>query len=96
MSSRRRERIETFEGRCNLRLPNRVASLRCVLRIWQNFLDATPLLREVDGGFVGLPKGDTLFALLERKPLYLDLEDGRKWTVFITDTQGSFVAQPVS
>jgi hypothetical protein len=93
--NKRTERIETYVGACKLGPSNRLTGLRCVLRIYQDFLGETPVLKRADGGFENLPNGDAGFAMMGRQPLELDLEDGRRWTVFITDLQGSFVAHPL-
>lgn len=95
MSSKQIQRIETYAGECRLGLSNGPARLRCVLRVWQHLVGATPTLREAEGGLKDLPHGDAAFAMMERKPLELELEDGRKWSVFITDLQGSFTGRPL-
>ena len=95
MLAARTERVETYVGACRLSLSNRLAGLRCVLRVYQDFLGDTPTLRHADGGFGSLSNGDAAFAMLQCQPLELELEDGRKWSISITDLQGSFVARPV-
>jgi hypothetical protein len=47
--------------------------------------------RVAEGKFADLPKWDAQDALSAKKPLTLELEDGRTGSVFITDLQGSFI-----
>ena len=87
--------LETFVGGCKLHLPDRIADVRCVLRVSQYYSAGTPTLKQADGGFQNLPNGDAAYAMLQRRPLQLELQDGRKWSIVIIDLQGSFTASPL-
>jgi hypothetical protein len=85
-----REIIETFIGRCKLKLSDRHVRTKCVLRIYQDYNGGIPTLKHADGAFSELPQGDSAFAMMGRDALELELEDGRKCEIFITDLQGPF------
>jgi len=74
--------VETTFGYCRLHLADRLARTTLALRVYQN-LSA--------GRFADLPKRDAVAAITAKKALTLELEDGRKGSVFITDLQGSFI-----
>jgi len=90
MPTTRTEQIETFAGRARLRLSDLYVTLTCVIRVYQKYSDDVPTLKHASGRFEGLPEGDATRAILDGKPLDLELEDGRKAKIFITDTHGSF------
>ena len=78
----RTERIETVFSYCRLHLADRLAKTTLALHIKQSF---------AEGKFADLPKRDAVAAVAAKKALTLELEDGRKGRVFITDLQGSFI-----
>jgi hypothetical protein len=92
----RKERIETISGKGRLKLSHRYADVDYVIRIFQEFNGGAPTLRSATGG-VKLPGGDVAFAMLERRPLELELQDGRRTTVLFTELDGSFqIAGPIA
>lgn len=91
MLRQRTERIETTFGYCRLHLSDRLAKTTLALRVYQNYSAGVPTLRRAEGKFADLPKRDAVAAITAKKALTLELEDGRKGSVFITDLQGSFI-----
>jgi hypothetical protein len=91
MSQQRTEKIETVFGYCRLHLADRLAKTTLALRVYQNVSGGVPTLRRAEGKFADLPKRDAVAAVTSKKALTLELEDGRKGSVFITDLQGSFI-----
>jgi hypothetical protein len=85
----RTERIETISGKGRLRLSDRYTEVDCVIRVFQEFSGDIPTLRSATGG-LKLPHGDVAFAMLDQKPLELELQDGRKTTILFTEVDGSF------
>ena len=84
------ERLETISGRGLLLLSNRYAEVEYVMRVFQEFHGEGPSVRRVRGG-VKLPEGDVAFAIMDRKPIVLKLQDGRTANVQFTELDGSFV-----
>jgi hypothetical protein len=83
--------IETTFGYGRLHLIDRLAKTTLALRVYQNSSAGVPTLRRAEGRFADLPKRDAVAAITAKKALTLELEDGRKGSVFITDLQGSFI-----
>ncbi len=83
--------IETTFGYCRLHLADRLAKTTLAFRVYQTFSAGVPPLRRAEGKFADLPKRDAVAAISAKKALTLELEDGRKGCIFITDLQGSFI-----
>ncbi len=91
MFQQRTERSETLFGYGRLHLADRLAKTTLALRVYRNVSAGVPTLRRAEGRFADLPKRDAEAAITAKKALTLELEDGRKGCVFITDFQGSFI-----
>jgi hypothetical protein len=83
MLQQRAGRIETLFGYGRLYLADRMTKATLALRLHEGSF--------AEGKFADLPKRDAEAALSAKKPLTLELEDGRAGSVFITDLQGSFI-----
>jgi hypothetical protein len=75
--------IETIFGYGRLHIAGRLLKPTLSLRVHDG--------RVAEGKFSDLPKWDAQDALSAKKPLTLELEDGRTGSVFIMDLQGSFI-----
>ena len=85
----RTEQIETLTGKGRLRLSNRYAMVDYVIRVSQEFVGTTPTLKSATGG-LNLPHNDVLFAMMDQKPLDLELHDGRNASILFTAANGNF------
>jgi hypothetical protein len=56
MLAKTTERVELFVGACQLRLSDRVANLRCAIRVYQDYDGDRPTLMRIDGKFENLPR----------------------------------------
>jgi hypothetical protein len=84
--------IELFSGTCRLVLSDRVESLRCVIRLFQDCDGDCPTSKRIDGKFENLPRFGAAFAMMEDRPLDLILEDGRRAAIRLTaDLHGNFL-----
>lgn len=92
----RTEQVETLSGRGRLRLSDRYASVNYVIRVFQDFAGETPTLRHASGD-MDLPHGDVAQAMMDRKPVELELEDGRRTNLLFTQLRGDFtVTGPIA
>jgi len=85
-----KECIETISGRGRLNLSDRLVELDFVIRVFQEYVEGIPTLRSASGG-LKLPHGDVAFAMLDRKPLKLELQEGRSANILFTEVDGTFV-----
>ncbi len=83
--------IENFVGQCSLTLKDRIVNARCVLHVYQDYVDDIPGLKHADGSISNLPTGDILFAMMGQEPIDMELDDGRCAKVLLTDSDGSYV-----
>lgn len=60
--------------------------------MWQDYVGGAPTLGHADGILEGLPFRDARQAVMSRRDLVLTLQDGRQTRIFVTDSQGSFIA----
>jgi len=85
----RTEQIETLFGNGLVRLSDRYAPVRYVIRVFQEFAGSVPTLKSATGG-MNLPAGDVARAMMDQKPVELELEDGRKAMILFTELDGVF------
>jgi hypothetical protein len=85
------DQIATYDEPCRLVFPYAIWRPRCVLRTLQKYVEGVPTLKEYRGGFQGLAAGDIRHAWMGQIPLDLQLNDGRRAQVLITDGEGSFI-----
>jgi hypothetical protein len=92
----RTEQVETITGRGRLRLSDRYASVNYVIRVFQDFVGDAPTIKHASGD-LDLPHGDVARAMMDRKPVELELQDGRKANLLFTQLGGDFtVTGPIA
>jgi len=95
--SRRTELIETARGTGQLRLSDSYTPVEYTIRIYQEYDGEVPTLKSANGGLGNLPQGTAYSMINLRKPVELELEDGRRANVILTGIDGKFtVTGPVS
>jgi len=77
--------VETFDGACMLRLRDRTVSLRCVLRLYQDYDTGVPTLKHGDGKFLDLLRADEAVG----EVFDMELDDGRQGKIRM-NFQGHF------
>ena len=80
---------ETILGSGRLRLSDRYVQVNYRVSVFQHFDDDLLLLPEARGG-LDLPHGDAAYALMDQKPVELQLSDGRKAMILFEDMEGNF------
>jgi hypothetical protein len=88
--SNRTEHVETLQGRGTLILPDNTCAVEYLVRIFQNYSDDTPGLKQAAGSLAGFEKGDVVFTVLAGQPLELVLADGRCARIILAGLEGDF------
>ncbi len=93
---KRVRQTETILGSGRLRLSDRYAPVNYKINVFRHFDDDLPLLSEARGG-LNLPHGDVAHAMMDQKPVELQLRDGRKAMILFEDMDGNFrVTGPIA
>jgi hypothetical protein len=92
----RTEQVETIIGKGQLRLTNRYAQVDYDIRVFQEFDGDVPTIKSARGN-VNLSNLDATFAMIGKQPMELELQDGRKAQILLTDTHGTIqVTGPIA
>jgi len=90
------KQVETITGNGRVRLTDRTAAVNYVIRVFQEFDDEVPLLKNAKGR-LNLPHGDVAHAMMDRDPIQLLLQDGRAAKILFIDLDGNFqVTGPIA
>lgn len=82
------QRVDTLAGRGRVRLTDRFASVDYEIHVLQE-LDGGVPTRTTAKGNVKLPPREVALAMMARKPMALELEDGRKANILVIDVDGN-------
>jgi hypothetical protein len=86
---KRVRQTETILGSGRVQLRDRYVPVNFRINVFQHFDDDLPLLPEARGG-LNLPYGDVAYAMMDQKPVELQMGDGRKAMILFEDTEGNF------
>jgi hypothetical protein len=86
---RRNRQIEMLNGQGRVLLGDKSVPANYVIRVFQEFDGNLPTLK-IASGNLDLPDALLASAMTDRKSVELELQDGRKAKIILTNSDGSF------